>query len=445
MAEINLEKIEVNSFKGIDRSRPVLLDLGKNYEKGKNITIFKGDQGTGKSSTMEAIMYLLAYNYEKSPAWSKENIKNLTDDTINAMAELEVDGVPHRIKVTKDKFIFEIFLEQLKKWQPLDNPKTTLQSLLGPLGMSPMFLKDRRGKDQIKWFRETFSGDPDAEAKEEKLNKQLKIAMDARRDANRDYTNLDKALLGNDLYQDHEANEKRFATPVTIDAVQERFNNAQEKLNEYKRYENGLVELNNRIVYADKEIEDLEKRLAQVRQNKETFLAKKKEGQEYIAENADCVLEYNDAQKELAAISKTLSDQQAWETIKRQVAERDEFETIVQKYDQKIDKLRDDLQKLTKKYLPDIDGLEMKLVDGEEGIYFNGKSMAQLSESELWGLYLQICKIKGIRFVFIENLSSLGSDAAEVINQLSDEGVKIFASLMDRKQKVFKFSITDKI
>jgi len=114
-----------------------------------------------------------------------------------------------------------------------------------------------------------------------------------------------------------------------------------------------------------------------------------------------------------------------------------------------IDKLRLELLKITKTYLPDIEGLEIRLKTGldeeDEGIFYQGKSFAQLSESELWDLFLVIWAAKDVQFIFCENVNALGSEAIKTLNRLVKEGAVVFASEMERSKKEMEISFSTKI
>lgn len=443
--EINLQEVTINSFKGIDTTKAVFLDLGKAYMKGKNITVFKGDQGAGKSSTMEGIMYMLGHNFP----WDTDNLVNLTDDTINENALLTIDGVEHRIKVTKSKFSFERYLADIGKWNGLDEPRTTLQRLIGPIGISPMFLKEKPGPKQIEWFRNTFGADETLEKKEEKMKADVKKLAQSYKDANRDFTKIKKALELNDLWRNAEENYKRFETQVTIDAAKSKFEETSKKMELYSKAQDKLDRIKESIELDDEELLGLEEKIRRVKLHREDLLQQKEKGEQYIAENVMVSQDHQEAQKEYMEINKTLNEQEQWQSVLNMKKEMDEYETTLQHAESQKDKILLKLQELTKKYLPDIEGLEIRVAKGmdndEEGIFYKNKTIAQLSESELWSLYLEICMKKEIRFVFIENVSSLGSDAMAVINTLANQGVKIFASKMDRKVDKLKFTMTDTI
>ncbi len=103
-----------------------------------------------------------------------------------------------------------------------------------------------------------------------------------------------------------------------------------------------------------------------------------------------------------------------------------------------------DIQQLAKDVTPDIEGLEVVVgsIDSEkaEGVYFNGVNMAALSESELWDLCLQIWKLTGTAVVYIENSSSLGTDAIHRVNWFAEKGGHVFISTMQRGYKELKVS-----
>lgn len=447
MTDINLKSVTIESFMGIDKSNPIVLDLGKYYAKGKNITTLAGNQGTCKTSTINALLFLLGVNFD----FDKDNLINLNDDTIHLENEFEVDGEQYRVKATKSRFVLEKFYQnpgKSGKWIPEGSPKETLRTLIGNIGMSPMFLKDKKGKEQIEWFRKTFS-DEENSKKELALLTKLKQITDARREANKEYNRLKNVLNSNDLYINWEDSEKRFAKPVSIEAAKEKVDLLKKGANDYRLAQDRIELVKNSINTTKQTIESLKEQLAQAEKDLVTLEERKEVGDKYIAEHAMIVTEYEEAEQEYMNISQVLVEQNQWKETQKLKAELDEAEDLVQQADAKKDKIKTDLLKVTKKYLPEIDELEIKIATGlddeEEGIYYQKKTMAQLSESELWALFFKIWEQKDVRFVFIENISSLGTDAVGVVNMLAEHGVKIFATMMDRKKESMKISFTDSI
>lgn len=445
--DIVLKHVSIDSFMGIDKSNPVVLDLAKHYAKGKNITTLSGNQGTRKTSTISALLFLLGANFD----FDKDNLINITDDTINLENEFEVDGEQYRVKATKSRFLLEkLYANPGKegKWVKEDSPKETLRKLIGNLGLSPMFLKEQSGEKQIDWFRRTFS-DEENSKKETSIKTSLGKLVPARREANREYKRLQTVLNDSDLFINWEDSERRFKKEITIEAEQKKLNDLGKAADEYRNAENGMAIIGQQIESKTNEIERLEAALKVAKDEKEALLVRKTNGDEYLAQNVMAKTDYDDAQREFRLISQQLLEQKEWKEIKKLKDEMDQYETLVQDADAKKDKLKLDLMKVTKKYLPEIDGLEIKIATGmddeEEGIYFEGKTMAQLSESELWGLFFKIWEQKDVRFVFIENVSSLGTDAVAILNMLAKNDVKIFATQMDRKKQSMKISFTDTV
>lgn len=462
--DLHLIRAEINSFMGISAKDPIILDLQKYYAKGKNIAKLSGDQGTGKSSTINGLLYLLGANFD----FDKDNLINTDDKTINEGLEFEKNGVRYRVKVTKSKFSLERFVPDAGKegkWYGEDEPKTTLQKLIGNIGVSPMFLKDLDGDKQIDWFRKTFAGGDDkAEKREKKLKENLKDLVTKRRDANREKTRLQKALEVNQMYQDKEANYKKFEKEVSADESKKRFEELQAQANNYDRAVEKLRQIGESLVTVDADVErehdDYERKMRELKEahdrkileletKKKSLQDSKENGDKYIADNATVKSDFEEAQTEYLEISKTLAEQEQWKSVLSMEKEMEEYNDAIVAADAQKDKLSLELLSITKKYLPEIEGLEMKVAKGlddeEEGIFYHGKTLAQLSESELWGLFLLIWEEKGVQFVFIENVSSLGSKAIDILNDLSKKGIKVYASEMDRKKDTMKITFTDSL
>jgi len=445
MSDINLKIVSIESFMGIDRSNPVVLDLEKHYSKGKNITTLAGNQGTCKTSTINALLFALGANFD----FDKDNLINLTDGTLNLESEFEADGEQYRVKASKSRFLLEKFYQntgKAGKWVPESSPKETLRQLIGNLGLSPMFLKSQDGAKQIEWFRKTFS-DEENSKKEETIKNNLAKLTPARREAYKEYTRLKNVLTSSDLYINWEDSEKRFSKEVKIEEAKTKVELLKKGADDYVRAEDKLEMIKRDIERKKDVIELLKQQLGQAEKDLVDLQDKKVVGEQYLAANVMVKTEYQEAEAAYMDINRVLLEQQDWKRIKQLKIDMDQYETLVQDADAKKDKLKMDLMKVTKKYLPEIEGLEIKIATGmddeEEGIYYNNKTMAQLSESELWSLFFQIWEQKQVRFVFIENVSSLGTDAVGVLNMLAENGVKIFASMMDRKKGSMKISFTD--
>jgi len=107
-----------------------------------------------------------------------------------------------------------------------------------------------------------------------------------------------------------------------------------------------------------------------------------------------------------------------------------------------LDELNEQKLALAKQFTPDIEGFEVELgnLDREKGLYLNGINISVLSESERYGLCIKIWEHFKIKVVFIENITSLGSNAMDIIKMFIANGGKVFCTRMKRLQD--KISVT---
>lgn len=440
--DVHLKQLEAKSFMGIDSSSPIIIDFSK-AKKNQNVVKLTGDQGTRKTSTITALMYLLgaAFNIDQ------KNFKNLNDDTIDLSLDFEHNGEKYKAEVKGTRFSLKSFVKE--KWIPESQPKELIRKMVGPLGVSPMFLKEMAGKKQIQWFKDMFGTDENSSKKEVKLVSDINELFENRREANRTIKNLRGSLTENPLYADYEGNMKKFKTTVSAEKEKAAYEAITKRNRDYEKGKELLVDLGEELSDTQIEIGRLKVQLQEAEKSEKDIQARLEKGRKYVDDNKDVPKEYKKAEQDWMNLSKTISDQNAWKDVVKKQKELDEFETASLLADGALDDLRKSLLALTKTYLPDIEGLEMKIRTGldeeEEGLYYNGKTLAMLSESELWALFTQIWELKGVRFVFCENANSLGSDAIAILNKLAKEGALIIASEMVRKQDEIEFSIQTKI
>jgi hypothetical protein len=219
---------------------------------------------------------------------------------------------------------------------------------------------------------------------------------------------------------------------------------------DYEKYAMALVGLKDELADTVDEIADLEKKIQVLKDEKVAIEERVKNGDKFIEENKGVVKEYEEAQKAWMNLSKTLSEYKTWqEVLDKEKSYNELLEKNIQE-NASIDKLRIDLLKLTKTYLPEIDGLEVRvkvsLEDEDEGLYYQGKTLAQLSESELWDLFIKIWEDNEVRFIFCENIQDLGSEAVKTLNRLvKEKKARVFASEMDRAKKEMEISFSTKV
>lgn len=444
MKDLQLKRFEANDFMGISSEDPIVIDF-TSARKGQTVTKLTGNQGVGKTSTITALMYLMgaAFNVDT------KNFKNLTDDTIDVKLEFEYEKEKYSVEATGTRLVLKKFFKEADKFISVNEPKTVLRKIFGNLGVSPMFLKEISGKKQIEWFKETFGTDEEATRKEKKIIEGIDTIFNQRRDVNRDIKNIKGWLTESKLYGNYEKNLERFKKPISAEKEKAAFDELADKNRKYEKSKETLKSLGEDLSDNEVEIGNLKAKLAAAEKERADIKLRIENGKKWVEENKSVPKEYAAANEAWINLSNTLAEQSQWKEVLKKKKELDDNESTSQQADATLDKLRMDLLKLTKSYLPDIDRLEIRvktgLDDTEEGIYYKGKSLAMLSESELWALFLLIWAEKDVSFVFCENVNSLGSDAVAILNKLVKEGAQVFASQMERKQNHMEVSFSTKI
>lgn len=441
MSNLTLQKFEAHSFLGIDKEKPVILDFTK--AKNKKFIKLTGDQETGKSSTLMAIMYAMGAAFEID----KKNFPNAKDGTIAIDLEFEYEGIAHHVIGSGNSLKLKKMYGD--KWIDAGEPKTTLRKIFGNLGTSPMFLKTMRGKDQIQWFKDTFGNDLEVTKKEQKYIDNLKLIEKDRRDANREIKSIKGFLNESPLFLAYEKSQKKFAEPVVAKKEKDRLEALTAKKTQYDNAVNTLTSLKLTRTAQENTIAELERKLLEEKEKLVNVENRIADGEAWTKANSDIVSTFDKANEDWLNISKILIEQDKWKEILKKEKDLHEYEEVSKQADSRVDKLRMELLKLTKTYLPEIEGLEIRvkvgLDDEDEGVYYMDKTLAQLSESELTELFAEIYFKKNSQFIFLENVTSFGSTAVALFNRLIKDGVQIFASEMDRSQKEMQINFLAKV
>lgn len=454
MATLTFKKLTVNSFGGINKNSPIVLDLQKFYSTGKRIAKVSGDQGTGKSSLLHAIMYAAAMDFD----FKLVNLVNLEDGTISEEFEFEKDGKNFKVKATKSKFeLLRLFRDgDDERWIAESDPKTNVKKLIGQVATSPMFLKQMDAKKQIDWLYSMLEVPQEIKDKEASYKESLKTATSSRTEANKSYEGLKKLLSENELYQKWEESEKLYAEEKSSESEKKKVDELEGKKTQFtaaiqkvETLKRTVAEKENSIDEIEAEIERLQQKLKDTKSELSETKKSLKTGEKWIEDNKSVNEEYEAARESYMNIERYLVAKSQWEAVKKKKAEMDEFETLVQNFDAQKDQLRQNLRDLSSEALPRIEGLQVitdDSIDGMEmGIYLNGKTPAQLCESELFDFYFQLVLLKKIPILVIENLNSLGSNVVETLNKLAEQGAYIWYSEMNRHQNKLKIEFSEKI
>ena len=445
---LTFKKFEIASCGGISKEHPVVLDF-TGFNKGKHIGKVTGDQGVGKTSFMNALLYACAHEF----GFKTDNLINNNDKALSIKAEFTHGKNAYQISATKSMFrLMKLYKdnEGNEVWKMEDEPKTLVRKIVGNIGVSPMPLKETKGKDQVEWLYTMLNVPADILAKEKQLNEALATATKSRTEANREYDSLKKVLSQSPLFANYEQSEKSYSEVKSVDTAKKNLDSAQLDLAKYDQAKVELHQLKTRVLSIEEEIEDLQQRL----DAKKIELLKTNErianGDKFVAENSSVVTAHESAMNEFMGISEYITNQKEWMKIKQQKADMDDFEGIVAKFDSSKDELKESLRNLVTEVLPDIEGLEVIVDDSiagkPVGVYINSKTMAQLSESELYRFAFSVWMKNKPSMVFIENITVLGSDAINTLNELAKSGnVYVWATEMVRGQDEMKFEFVDEI
>lgn len=450
----SFKKVTVESYGGISPDSPLTIVFPENFSGG---TVFEGNQGTNKTSTMMALESLLGGLYP-------DYYINKESKTINGAMEFTVDDVNYRSKITKTQFKLEQFINVAgkDKWISTGEDKKLIRQLL-PFATSPEILTTKNGEEQIEWLKKLAGSTAD----DNQLALEYKKKYDERTVKNREVDIYKKQLLESERFvkegkdiKPSEDYEKFQSEMLGIDidkviAIQEA---EQQNLNvEYERYQKAktkletidatIIEKNKSIEDKRKQILDLEASISAIAEEIKKQEDLKVAGQQFISENVSIV-------ERMAKISELIKESRlSKQTQESCVSTNKTYDTYKVVFDEanlltnKLDEISEQRLALAKTFTPDIEGFEVELgnLDKEKGIYLNGINIATLSESERYGLCLKIWAFYKIRVVFIENITSLGSSAMEIINMFIEQGGTVFATKMNRNQDKISvsFNIND--
>lgn len=445
MAEniIELELFEANSFMGIDHTKPIVIDFTAR-KKNQNVIEFTGDQGVCKTSTLCGILYAMGATF----SLDKKKLFNTTDGKIDVNLKFTYNGDQYHVVADSNRTTLKKLAEN-GKWKPEDSPVAMLRQIFGPVGLSPFSVREMKGRDQIKYMLEMFGSG--IGKKMEKLEQEIEQVFADRRDINREEKALSAALEVEPLFQHYEKSQERFAKRISAEKEKAAFDEKAKKNADYNRYAENLNILKASHKDALASIERLKQELAEAEALEQELAKRVEKGAAWMAENKHVPQEYEAANKEWMNLSQTIADYAKWKDIlakeKKMVDLQEKSVTLTGELDGK----RDQLMKLTKKAMPQVEGLEIKVASGldksdkPEGVFYNDQPIHTLSESEYTALWCEIFDAAGVNFIFLENTTSFGSKATAVFNELAKNGATVFASRMDRKIKEMGISFKSKV
>jgi hypothetical protein len=437
---LQLIRVQPESFAGINKDRKIVIMIPEDA----GIVGLEGDEGVGKTSALSFIQRMLGGDKVK-------NFENSTDR--DAKGELEfknlLTGTSFIVRETKKTFAVKQKLAD-GTVSAIDGPFVFLQQTFGPVGTSPMFLKQKKGKEQIAWLRNELYHLTEEQKKEEaEIDKDFERKYKERTAVNNNVKRLSAELSESRLYRYDKENEtyiqsdeyrniQSFIANNSIDeeTIETQFNEAQKLVTHVNASKAQIESLERQNKVAQEEIENLQKEIAD-RNNRmvkyDEFIVANKDADDKLTELREKTIKAGDvklSKRNLELADKVAADLEG--EIQQQIL-----------LNADVDELRKKKKEYIARFTPEIEGLEVVVEEGidnprPEGIYYKGHPIIELSESELWGLYMQLCKVQGINVITIENITSLGSNAIDILNDFVSAGGYVFYSAMERNETQLK-------
>ncbi len=432
------KKISIESFGGINPDSPLTIVFSEGYN---GITMISGDEATNKTSALNAIESLLGGVFSNYAV-------NKKSGNISAGLEFEDNGQKYRVRLTKTQFKLEMFTNVAGKdtWIETGKDKGLIRLLL-PYATSPDILMAYDGGEQIKWLK-TVAGDSSDDTT---LAEEHKVIYKKRTDQNNSVKIFRQQLLDTKNYvadgksisptEQYEADRKEVVT-TDLDATETllltslgKLKNSESELNKAIA---GLAQFDYQISEKEKQIIELQKQIESLKERQEV-------GKKYVEENKNIPEQIKQVDSELQNVREIKALKENILTTTRLYDSYNKATDESTLLTSKIDDINRQREELAKSFTPPIENFEVKLGnldDKEKGLYLKGINIAALSESERFALCLKIWKHFGTKVILIENVSSLGSNAIEIIKTFIEAGGTVFGTKMRRGQETISVSFS---
>jgi DNA repair exonuclease SbcCD ATPase subunit len=423
---MKLKKLEVNAFAGINPSSPVILD----FTESKFVTA-SGDNGVGKTSLINALLVACGQLSKDD----KDYI-NLDSNKIDInFSFVGKDNCNYDVKVTKSSF--KLMYEGVAQSEPISKMK----ELLGVVGTSPMDVKNKPLKEIVRWISQySNKSADDFEKSLLKLKDGIKKSREARADANRGAKGLTEYLDNEEMFTNWEVSEKKYTKAVDVKELSGKLDEAAKISDKFLQADSKLKQLKERKTSIDEQISRLMQEAEEI--DKHIVI-----GEKYVADNKDAGKNYDAVKKQYDNAAQESINYNKWQDIKKKKKEKDDFETLSQKADAKEKQLLQEVKELQTELLPSIKGMEIVTEDTteegvfkKEGLYREGKNVAQLSETEWVDTVIEIWRKFRVKIIVLDNVGTLGTKGIDRLEKLAKDGCHILAAEMDRKTKELQIS-----
>lgn len=470
--------LKPESFAAFNRKMDMLFVLQDKDNPDTKAVMVTGDQGLGKTSLMASIIYGLS-------GMKPENATNSIDkdEKLELVFKNDPDST-YITRATKTGFTLTKVDDKTQTSSKINAPKDALRRIVGPLGISPMDLKNKTGAQQLKWVRDLANISEAAKKLEADTKEKRKTAFKERTVINRTLKQVKDQLLNQTNYFKFEEKQllpqesytkhlDYYSQNIEVRAreVMAASEETNKLNNEYQIHHNNLNGVSGYAAQKqrnDDRIKSLQQQIAEIDAANKEIDEKSEQSRKFVEENKDIESRLKAVTERVQKLGEHKANKLNFDRIRaayQDYLSNEESLIIVQKtmdeYDQK---LKEFIAAIT----PEIEGLEVcvpsevdveseeqvyrennpELTESEvkeyvlgledekrEGIFFNGHAVAELSESELWDLAIQFWGGQGVKVIFIENVTSLGSGAVDRINKFIESGGQAFCTAMDRDVK----------
>lgn len=447
---MKLKQFKINSGGRFnpDTTGPVVIDFSKSKMVGAT-----GDQEVGKSTLLDLFLMACGQNGGDKVVEILKNRK--TGDIDLEFSFVGKDKANYDVKVKNGNITIKREGETLRSGNV-----GLLKAQLGIVGVSPMDIKNADIDKIVKWLAQysTRSAE-DFEKEMAKYKDGIKKAKKVRADANKSVKGCREYLSG-EGYVDSKGeiiesvwkeSEVKFKKKVDIADVSKRLAQAEKDADKYLRAEEKLKGHKDRQKTEQKRVEELE---AQLKEAKQVLVQTEKDiatGEKYLVDNKADKTNYDTVKKEFENVSKDVVAYDKWQEVKKKKAEMDEFEDLAIKADNSEKDFVKKQQELQWEVIPDIKGVEIILEDTHEdegeqkkaGFYYKGLNSAQLSNSEWFGLVMQILKKNKIEVLIVDDISQFGSKFMETLESLAKSGCYILYTEMSRGQQTLEIEYAE--
>lgn len=455
------------SFAGIHTGMQFVIFMGdeqKTVASGRRIDLndspavgFVSDQGTRKTSNLALIQALMGGTVAK-------NSINSEDKNVKGELEFidEVSGIRYISRITKHGFTLIEYPANGGKRKELPSPQATLQRLIGPLGISPMSLKNMTGKKQIEFIRSLVQLSDEQLKFEKELVDKIDIKFKERTGVNNTIRHTRKEIEDTEYYFWEEENKVFHATEkyksekekslklVDDKDLLEEFKQITELNEKYAKSVDAIPGFKQQKIYIEDDIVELERKLLAKKEELRIIEERIANGEKWIEDNKTVPEQYEAVFTRIQNSGDLKVMAQNIKVIDEKMAKYDEAERQQIMLTDAIEKQRSLYKQFVKEYTPKIEDFEIVVagledVEKEEGMYYKSRTILELSESELWDLYIQLITLMRVRVMIIENILDLGTDAIDRVNWFLERGGKVFYSAMERGTYDSKIMFLDKI